>query len=137
MRGVGGTRWLAFALAASALVVSCATVQVSPETGVKAQEIVPAPPARLQPAEPAHPRYIGSGGCAARACHGSPTLTLGREWSSAFTVWSTRDPHAQAYAVLSTPESQQMAKTLGLKDATTADRCLVCHALPVAGAHAG
>jgi hypothetical protein len=136
MRGVvRKTRWFALVLLACALTAVVIVFQMPPQRIAEAQENVPAPPARIQ-AEPAHPRYTGSGGCAARACHGSPTLTPGKEWNSAFTVWTTSDPHAQAYAVLFTPESRRMAAALGLGDAVKADRCLACHAMPVSGAHA-
>jgi Cytochrome c554 and c-prime len=82
-------------------------------------------------------RYIGAGSCAARACHGSPVLTRRGESNSAYAIWAANDPHAQAYAVLFTPESQRMAQALNLGDAqdaaAKADRCLACHSLPVSG----
>ena len=82
-------------------------------------------------------RYVGAGSCAARACHGSPVLTRRGESNSAYAIWAANDPHAQAYAVLFTPESQRMAQALNLGDAqdaaAKADRCLACHSLPVSG----
>ncbi len=82
-------------------------------------------------------RYVGAGSCAARACHGSPVLTRRGESNSAYAIWAANDPHAQAYAVLFTPESQRMAEALNLGDAqdaaAKADRCLACHSLPVSG----
>ena len=104
-------------------------------------EVIPAPPAATGENKIQAARYIGAGSCAARACHGSPVLTRRGESNSAFAIWISNDPHAQAYEVLDTPESQQMAKALGLGDSKDAakksDRCLACHSIPVTGAHSG
>ncbi len=99
-------------------------------------EVIPAPPATIQDAA-ASPHYIGSSSCAARACHGNPSLSPGREWNSSYGVWAAKDPHAQAFSVLFTPESKRMATALGLADASKVERCLACHSLPVAGTRAG
>lgn len=123
------------------IVSVCAVVALMRSSGsarVEAQnppEVVSTPPAALHGALVA-PRYIGAGSCAARACHGSPTLSPGREWNSAYAVWIASDPHAQAYAVLFTPESRRMATALQLGDAWKAERCLACHSSPVSGTHA-
>jgi hypothetical protein len=83
------------------------------------------------------PHYTGVGSCAARACHGSPTLTSRGEWNSAYTTWLSKDPHAQAFHVLSTHEAQHMAEALDLGCATKAARCLACHSLSMGGMHPG
>src|SRR5262249_21263449 len=57
------------------------------------------------------------------------------ESNSAYVMWLSTDPHAQAFAVLSTPEAQHMAEALDLGDATKADRCLACHSLSIGGTH--
>jgi hypothetical protein len=65
-------------------------------------------------------------------------LTHRGESNSAYAIWAADDPHAQAYAVLFTPESQRMVQALNLGNApdaaAKADRCLACHSLPVSGA---
>jgi len=107
------------------------TAASSPQ-GTARPEAIPSPPA----ADTANaPHYVGSGSCAARACHGNPTLTRRGESNSAYVIWLSSDPHAQAYTVLSTPEAQHMAEALNLSDATKADRCLACHSLSIGGAH--
>jgi hypothetical protein len=128
---------VAAACAAIALLNSAppasADVQTSKEKS--SPEVVPAPPAAPRD-KLAEPRYIGAGSCAARACHGSPTLTPGREWNSAYAVWISSDPHAQAYAVLFTPESRRMGAVLSVGDPSKANRCLACHSAPLAGSRA-
>src|SRR5262249_17511489 len=96
---------------------------------------VPSPPVALQD-KLAEPRYVGAGSCAARACHGSPTLAPGREWNSAYAIWFASDPHAQATAVLYTPESRRMGSILGIGEPWKADRCLACHSAPLSGSRA-
>src|SRR5262245_30091964 len=127
----------------SALVVACIAGHIPPLSASPsslpqvstAPELVPAPPAAFRGA--ADPlQYVGAGSCAARACHGSPTLTRRGESNSAYTIWMANDPHAQAYAVLHTPESKQMAEGLTLGNAWEADRCLACHSLPISHAQA-
>jgi hypothetical protein len=107
------------------------TAASSPQ-GAAVPEAIPSPPAA---AADAAKHYVGSGSCAARACHGNPTITRRGESNSAYVIWLSSDPHAQAYAVLSTPEAQHMAEALGLGAATKADRCLACHSLSIGGAH--
>lgn len=122
-----------------AIVVGISAARVAAEaqssSNLSLPELVPSPPANLND-KPAGPRYIGAGSCAARACHGSPTLTPGREWNSAYAIWTASDPHSQAYAVLFTPESRRMATVLGVGDPWKADRCLACHSAPVSGSRA-
>ncbi len=124
-------------LLAVSIVGTCATTVwlrvAAPVSAVQSSpEVIPAPPAAIQDSI-APPHYIGSGSCAARACHGSPTLSPGREWNSAYAIWAANDPHAQSYSVLFTPESKRMAAAIGLGEAAKAERCLACHSLPVAG----
>ena len=78
------------------------------------------------------PRFIGAGGCASSNCHGATSPAspdesriLGYE----YTVWSVRDRHSQAYSVLSENRSKRMAQILAIRDATTSDQCLACHAV--------
>jgi len=111
------------------------TAATSPQ-GAVPPEAIPLPPAAAGDATNA-PRYVGSGSCAARACHGNPTLTRRGESNSAYVIWLSTDPHAQAYAILSTTEAQHMAEALDLGDATKAQRCLACHSLSIGGSHRG
>ncbi len=83
---------------------------------------------------------LGAGSCAAGACHGGST-PLPPDVSSILrnehTTWITRDPHADAYSVLSNERSQRIARNLAEtnKDpipATQDARCLACHATPTA-----
>ena len=91
--------------------------------GPRGWEELPVPPVAI-PTATATPGYVGAGSCAARACHGNPTLTPGQEWNSSFAVWVENDPHARAYKVLFTPESKHMAAALDLGEPWKAQRCL-------------
>ncbi len=78
------------------------------------------------------PKYTGPGSCSSPSCHGgvqprADTSVLQNEYST----WVVKDKHAQAYAVLSNPVAQRMARILGLPSASTAPKCLACHALDV------
>ncbi|HZK90692.1 MAG TPA: multiheme c-type cytochrome [Stellaceae bacterium] len=44
-----------------------------------------------------------------------------------YFIWSQKDKHSKAYAVLSDPRSLRIAKNLGLADAQHATLCLDCH----------
>jgi hypothetical protein len=77
-------------------------------------------------------KFVGPGSCSATACHGGirPSAT-GRILQNEYSTWVLQDKHAQAYKALETPEAQRMAKIMGLESATSAPRCLACHALSV------
>src|SRR5487761_961274 len=89
-------------------------------------------PART-PAQAAAPfQYDGAGGCSATACHGSEQpMTQTRVWQNEYSTWVTQDKHSRAYTMLSEPVGTRMAKILGLPAATTAPKCLACHAIDV------
>lgn len=87
---------------------------------------------------------MGVGSCSAQPCHGSARpdpakLNLWDIRGDEVTVWIERDPHAQAFRVLSNERSKQMAQRLKLGvPATEAERCLRCHSpLDVASARDG
>src|SRR5262249_27529917 len=105
-----------------------AAVQTQPEA-------IPSPPASAAVESTRAPRYVGAGSCAARAFHANPPLPRRGESNSAYVIWLSTDPHAQAFAILSAPEAQHMAEALDLGDATKADRCLACHSLSIGGTH--
>jgi hypothetical protein len=80
---------------------------------------------------PAQFPYNGAEEC--KACHtqltsGDQTGALTFVTLTEYAIWKTLDKHAQAYAVLKTERSQQMAKFLGnVTDPKTG--CLNCHAM--------
>ncbi|HEX7450099.1 MAG TPA: multiheme c-type cytochrome [Pirellulales bacterium] len=96
---------------------------------------MPASAAEQQPETIAAPaasplQFQRSGSCAAQACHGDVRAdnVFPEIWGNELTIWIERDPHAQAFQVLSSARSQAMAKALGLSEpAYRARQCLVCH----------
>ena len=67
--------------------------------------------------------------CAGNNCHGAvERLPKSRVPQNEYLIWSQKDKHAQAYAVLSSDRSKRIAKNLGLTDAEHAPLCLDCHA---------
>jgi hypothetical protein len=91
-----------------------------------------APPSiTLVPATTKLPCSVGVGGCSASSCHGA-AIESSKPWQSAFTVWSTQDPHAQAYSVLFGPLAKQIVANLNgpskaEKPAHQNLRCIGCH----------
>ena len=91
-----------------------------------------APPSiTLVPATTKLPCSVGVGGCSASSCHGA-AIESSKPWQSAFTVWSTQDPHAQAYSVLFGPLAQQIVTNLNGPNKTEKPayenlRCIGCH----------
>lgn len=75
------------------------------------------------------PKFMGALSCSSSLCHGGGSPVHGRY---SYTIWKSKDPHRQAYAVLSGPRSARMAQTLQLGDATKTARCTECHA-PLTG----
>lgn len=83
----------------------------------------------------AEPRaLVGPGACTSSGCHAAPVE--GHDaWQSAYTVWSTRDPHARAQRVLHEPLATRIVAALASRDpglaATPAPEnkaCVGCHA---------
>jgi hypothetical protein len=80
-------------------------------------------------------RFEGESRCGNPTCHGAglPANDAQRKtwkpWKSARTQWLNRniDHHSRAYATLQTNEGKTIAAYMGI-DATTSDKCLVCHA---------
>ncbi len=94
-------------------------VPESPSGGTTAAE----PP---RPSTAPGPRYVGAAACG--SCHQGPRMGY------QLSLWRM-SPHAQAYAVLSTPQAVEAAKKAGIEDPQKAPACLKCHA-PGAGAPA-
>lgn len=87
-------------------------------------------------------KYMGAGSCNASGCHGllDPKKRKFTILQNEFWLWDWNSAdrnnkvdfgHSKAFENLKTPESQRMAKNLGLKSAETEPRCLACHAVPV------
>jgi len=94
----------------------------------------PLPPGRAL-TSPAPLAVQGAGSCSATACHGSMAPAARDEYPSRVlrnehTTWITQDRHADAYRVLFSARSKQMAARLsgGQVAAHQDKRCLACHA---------
>lgn len=91
------------------------------------------------PAQTSRWQAIGAGSCAASSCHGG-SLT-GSTKGSEYSIWASRDKHAQAYTVLFDERSRTIEKNLNrlgnLHDAHPEKNalCLKCHGLVYAPAH--
>ena len=73
--------------------------------------------------------HIGVQSCANENCHGAvKPFPNSHVPQNEYLIWSQKDKHAQAYAVLTNDRSKRIAKNLGLPDAATAPLCLDCHA---------
>src|SRR5262245_22809370 len=82
--------------------------------------------------------HIGVASCSGSNCHGAterPTASAvpGNE----YLIWSKRDKHRNAYAVLLEERAVRMARALGLPDAVNQSLCLDCHADNVPAAQRG
>ena len=90
------------------------------------------------PARADDPIHLGVQSCAGNNCHGAVhPIGNSRVPQNEYFIWSQKDKHAQAYAVLSNDRSKRIAKNLGLPDAEHAAICLDCHADNVAAAQRG
>ncbi len=91
----------------------------------------------------AGPGFLGDGRCGNPTCHGAGLPSREkpdpnwRPWKSARTQWinTNIDRHARAYRTLETEGGRAIARYMGI-EATTSDKCLICHA-PAAPAAAG
>lgn len=73
-------------------------------------------------------KHLGVASCAGSTCHGSTRpFADSRIHQDEYFVWQRKDAHARAYDTLLSARSQAIARKLGLKDAVSAPRCLVCH----------
>lgn len=83
-------------------------------------------------------QHLGVATCASSFCHGSTTAN--DQYSvlqNEYTIWSKADAHSKAYETLLKPESQRIARKLGLQNAHEAAVCLDCHADNVPAAKRG
>ena len=66
--------------------------------------------------------FVGSIGCKSSSCHGGAGPK--REQ---YTIWSRRDFHAKAFAILTDARSARIAETIGGGEAPANARCTICH----------
>ena len=72
--------------------------------------------------------HVGVHSCAGNNCHGAiQPVGNARVQQNEYFVWSQKDKHSKAYAVLKDPRSLRIAKNLGLADAEHSSVCLDCH----------
>ena len=68
--------------------------------------------------------WVGTSGCSKQGCHNGP----GKGKRAEYRLWSTQDPHSQAFDVLKEKISQRIAEGIGLtQPAYKADLCVRCH----------
>ena len=73
--------------------------------------------------------HLGVASCASSVCHGKLDRQSERNvWLNEYRIWTGAGKHSQAYRLLESEESKQIAAYLGLASATTAKVCLDCHA---------
>ncbi len=82
--------------------------------------------------------FVGATSCAAAGCHGNPS---GNPLASSFQVFSSQDPHRNAFLVLYSERSVMMFRALEQVPSETIDesrylkflqqRCIGCHATPL------
>jgi hypothetical protein len=125
-------RWLGTGVPLALLVLAWygTTAGVPPE---------PLPTGRTNPG----PVVQGAGSCAATACHGSTSPAALDDFPSRkpvlrneHTTWITQDRHADAYRVLFSRRSREMASRLSGGRPVPAHedaRCLACHSTPGTG----
>src|SRR4051794_36506273 len=72
--------------------------------------------------------HLGVASCAGNNCHGATERSEGSSVAqNEYLIWSKRDKHHRAYAVLLEERGMRIARNLGLANAATADMCLGCH----------
>jgi hypothetical protein len=66
-------------------------------------------------------RFVGASSCSTSGCHG------GGDGHNQFLLWSKKDVHTRAHAILASGRSAGIAEKLGIKDAPKSARCTACH----------
>ena len=102
----------------------------------------PRPDRAIVPGVRAVPGLVGAGGCTSAGCHAAP-VEGHAAWQSAYTVWSTSDPHARAHESLREPLATRIVAALVARDPARSHpppwenlACVGCHATargPAAG----
>ena len=90
-----------------------------------AQSAAPAPAGAASPA-----RHLGVQSCDGNNCHGAvEPLPKSRVPQNEYLIWSQKDKHAKAYAVLTDERSKRIAANMGLaQPPEKSPICLECHA---------
>ncbi len=82
--------------------------------------------------------HLGVASCAGDNCHGAvKPFKTSRVAQNEYLIWSQKDKHSRAFAVLREAGGKRIAANLGLLDAEHAELCLGCHADNVPPAHRG
>jgi hypothetical protein len=82
-------------------------------------------------------QHMGVATCAGSACHGATRLAGAAVRQDEYLRWQREERHARAFATLRGERSARIAANLGLRSATDAPECLVCHADFVPAAASG
>lgn len=83
-------------------------------------------------------KHLGVASCSNSVCHGaSQVFRDSHVQQNEFAIWQETDPHAKAYATLSNAASKDIARKLGIGEATQAKVCLDCHADNIAADRRG
>jgi hypothetical protein len=84
-------------------------------------------------------KSLGMASCASSLCHGAvDTWKQSNVAQNEYMIWSRRDKHARAYAVLSNERSKEIAKKLRLPEpANRSSLCLDCHSHNVPASRQG
>jgi len=83
-------------------------------------------------------KHLGVASCASTVCHGKATAQTDRHVAlNEYRIWIEQDRHSQAYRVLESAQSKQIAAKLGIPNAAGAKICLDCHADNIAPAKQG
>jgi hypothetical protein len=129
-------RWLAVAALAAVLVAVPAAAQTPPPAAAKPAAPVATPAAAVPLPYQSADTSMGVVNCANSVCHGSVQPIKDSDvLQTEYVTWSRVDKHSRAYKVLSSEQSQRIARNLGLaKPANQEKICLDCHAhnVPVA-----
>lgn len=83
-------------------------------------------------------KHQGVASCSNSVCHGaSQVFRDSHVQQNEFAIWQETDPHAKAYATLQSAASKDIARKLGIGEATEAKVCLDCHADNIAADRRG
>lgn len=120
-------------------------LQIGIDSQAQTTEEAVAPP---KDKSPDRYKYMGAASCGGPGCHGqlNPNKRKFSIQQDEYYRWlwnaeKEKDKldfgHSMAFENLKTPDSQRMAKNLGIRNAESEPRCLACHAVDVDQAHRG
>lgn len=85
--------------------------------------------------EPSRGTFTGVASCGGSTCHGRSVADGAVVRQDEILIWqdpaSAAGAHSRAWRVLQEPRSREIARRLGIGEATTAPMCLGCHATPI------